>query len=171
MPRARAAAAPQGLPDHHDETSFLAAFHTGIGRELAAIVVERDRLEREATAADQVDLVVANHLRNAADHLDDREDALLGALSAFPSTTLAGAAIQLFTAIRFFDRISLFTDPDPADERAMRRLLYSAGNVVADAANLDRAASGITAIVGTTGDPWRDAHEVAAELKGLVRPR
>lgn len=146
------------------------AFHLSIGRELAGIVTERDVLEQQALAASGADAGMdESYLRGAIEHLNDREDALLGVLSAFPSTTLAGAAVQLFTAIRLFDRLTLFKDPDPADERAMRRLLWGAGDVLADAARLDLKEDGPNAIAGSTNDPWRDVFARLALAKEHIR--
>lgn len=170
MPNVHVAAAASGLPKSDTVTPVLDdTFHLLVGRELAGIVTERDVMERQTHAPDSDCLIRANYLRGAIEHLDDREEALLAVLAAFPSTTLAGAAIQLFAAVRLFDRLTLFTEPDPAEERAMRRLLWAAGDVIADAAGLDREADGPNAIAGTTGDPWRDVFAVLAEVKAHMR--
>ena len=170
MPNGPVPAAATGLPKCEIvEPEMGAAFHLLIGRELAGVVTERDLMEKMAQAADPSEPIDAIYLRGAIDHLNDREDALLAVTAAFPSTTLAGAAIQLFAAIRVFDRITLFQDPDPADERAMRRLLWAAGDVVADAAGLDRKTDGPDALAGSHCDPWRDVFARLAQVKSAIR--
>lgn len=168
MPNASATAAAPGLPKS-DTVEMAENFHLLIGRELAGIASERDLMEQQANSAPAECPIEANYLRHAIEHLDDRESALLAVLAAVPSTTLAGAAVQVFAALQVFDRITLFKDPDPADERAVRRLLWSAADVIADAAGLDRKEDGPNAIAGSTNDPWRDVFARMGQAKSHVR--
>lgn len=140
-------------------TSPHADFHLTLGREIARIDAELARAEAERAVMEASGHLGRFHLDTASKHLEDREETLIKATSAFPATSLAGATVQLAAAARIFTWITATDDPRPEEERAIRRLMASALCVMTDVAGLDPIGDGITSLASPAADPWRDVYE------------
>ncbi|BCB17335.1 hypothetical protein [Bosea sp. ANAM02] len=159
MPRASAAAAVTGLPENIE-----ADFHLNLGRAIARAGADIVRAEEEIAAIEATNAPGAGVIKASLDHAFDREEALIRALATSPASSLAGAAVQLAAAVKFFAWATMEETPRPEDERAINRLMTSALTVMVDAAGLDAARDGIDHLVDPRSNQWRDVYQRLAEL-------
>ena len=164
MPDACVAAAAPGLP-----TSSGADFHLAVGRKLAELEVDLLRVEEAADTLKGRRSHSEYIMSRAGEHLMDRADVLIRALSTQPAESLAGAAVQLAAAMNLHTHVKYFEDPHDHDVRAIERLLASALNVLVAHAGLDRDGDGISRLAQGHLNTWRDPHSVLAEVEPSLR--
>ena len=152
------AAAP-GLPDEP-----ATDFHLAIGRQLALLKTEIERVENEEKAIEACQGFGASYMSTAGDHFMDRDDILIRTLSAFPASSIAGAAVQVAAAVKLYELTRLFDGDHTQDIRAIDRLLHSALSVLVEHAGLDRDRDGISRLAERAMDCWADPSVLVAEL-------
>lgn len=159
MPRMRVAAAAPGLPIEPGID-----FHLAIGRQIAILQSEIDRVEVEEASLKAGGQHGASYMRRAGEHLMDRADILIRTLSTSPAATLAGAVVQVAAAVNLYKFTRMFEGEHPEEVRAIERMLHSALSVMVDHAGLDCDRDGITRLADPHFDAWSDPSETVAEL-------